>query len=365
MNASRRAVLGAAVAALSVTACGRGADPATAGDTSSAPLQIGALFSGATYASGFGAGLSYATNSVNRIGRRPIVVTWAVDDRDPATAVAAAEQMIARGVRVLAGGSTPEVALRLAALAAERRVLFVSGPATDDALTGINRYTFRSGRQAYQELLALRAVAGTGRDALLVAPDDAALAAATPVFGLPGVVAPRDAPGVATGPEQLIVLPGKWPAAFWESLVHDHPEVITLLGNRTTWRRYGTAATGLRWAAYYYDGADVNYASRALRTFSPGRRTDLGHPEGFVAGQMVVRALQFGPDDVDRMIAGLEGYHFASATGEHLTVRAGDHALLQPMFQAWLVPVGNGYNAITAARFEADRTAPPAVPMRQ
>ena len=42
--------------------------------------------------------------------------------------------------------------LQVAPIAAQNKVLFISGPAATDAITGINKYTFRSGRQAYQDV---------------------------------------------------------------------------------------------------------------------------------------------------------------------------------------------------------------------
>ncbi len=94
-----------------------------------------------------------------------------------------------------------------------------------------------------------------------------------------------------------------------------------------------------------------------MRAFAPGRRTDMGQPEGFLGAQMVVAALQHGPDDVSRMITGLEQSRFSSVTGGALQVRASDHAVIQPMFQAWLVPSGKHYTAIRAAKF--DSVTPP------
>ncbi len=161
MNVTRRTVLGAALTSL-VAGCGRAAGPATAGRPA-APLPVGVIYSGNVYQSGFGAGLAFTTGNTGRIGTRHIAVTWADDGGDPSRAVTAAEDMIASGCRVLAGGSTDAVSLRLAELAAARRVLYIAGPATADELSGINRYTFRSGRQAAQDLLALQAVAGPGR----------------------------------------------------------------------------------------------------------------------------------------------------------------------------------------------------------
>jgi branched-chain amino acid transport system substrate-binding protein len=48
----------------------------------------------------------------------------------------------------------------MAPLAAQNKVLYVSGPAATDAVTGINAYTFRSGRQSYQDILTAGAMLG-------------------------------------------------------------------------------------------------------------------------------------------------------------------------------------------------------------
>ena len=47
-----------------------------------------------------------------------------------------------------------------------------------------------------------------------------------------------------------------------------------------------------------------------------------------------------GDQDVQKMISALEGYTFAAPKGQE-TVRAADHAMLQPMFIAKLVPNGS------------------------
>ena len=54
--------------------------------------------------------------------------------------------------------------------------------------------------------------------------------------------------------------------------------------------------------------------------------------DGFVAAQMVVRAIAEGGDDVDAMVAALEGWQFEGPKGD-MEIRAEDHAMLQPMFQ--------------------------------
>ncbi len=70
---------------------------------------------------------------------------------------------------------------------------------------------------------------------------------------------------------------------------------------------------------------------------------DLFTPDGFVEGQMIVRALQKGGpgEDVDAMISGLEGWQFLAPKGVQ-RIRPQDHAMNQPMFQVQLVKQPNG-----------------------
>ena len=65
-------------------------------------------------------------------------------------------------MNIIAGSASSGVALAVAEQAAQNKVLFVSGPAAADAITGINEYTFRSGRQTAQDV----ATAGTFLDDL-------------------------------------------------------------------------------------------------------------------------------------------------------------------------------------------------------
>jgi branched-chain amino acid transport system substrate-binding protein len=67
---------------------------------------------------------------------------------------------------------------------------------------------------------------------------------------------------------------------------------------------------------------------------------DLFTPDGFVAAQMIVRAIQKGDgDNVDKMISGLEGWQFLAPKGKQ-RIRPQDHAMIQPMFQVQLVRKG-------------------------
>src|SRR5919107_3943446 len=166
VTTSRRVLLaGAAAVAMAAAGGGSPQEAATGGSGSSAPLRVGIVYSqsgplagyGKQYAEGFTAGLAYATNGTNKIGDRAVDVSWADDAGDPVKAVSAAKDLIGKGYKVLAGSTASGVALQVAPLAAQNKVLFVSGPAATDAVTGANKYTFRSGRQTYQDI----ATAGT------------------------------------------------------------------------------------------------------------------------------------------------------------------------------------------------------------
>jgi len=65
-----------------------------------------------------------------------------------------------------------------------------------------------------------------------------------------------------------------------------------------------------------------------------------------------------GGDTVDGMIAALEGWTFDSVKGE-ITVRADDHAMIQPMYQAKLVQDGAEWVPELVDTVDAESVAPP------
>ena len=97
------------------------------------------------------------------MGGRKIELTLVDDGTDPVKAVAGAKDLSGKGYKIIAGTVSSGIALQLAPLAEQNRILYISGPAATDAVTGINKYTFRSGRQSYQDVLARISAAGRGR----------------------------------------------------------------------------------------------------------------------------------------------------------------------------------------------------------
>lgn len=143
---TRRAFLSAATmmaAALAATACGSPQDTASGGGDA-APVKVGLVYSqsgplasyGKQYIEGFKAGLDYATKGTGKVGDRTIELTEVDDAGDPAKAVSAAKDLIGKGTKIIAGSTSSGVALQVAPIAAQNKVLFISGPAATDAVTG-------------------------------------------------------------------------------------------------------------------------------------------------------------------------------------------------------------------------------------
>ena len=397
LTTHRRALLAGSALTLLALAAGCGSPKQAAAPTpgSSAPVNIGIVYSqtgalasyGQQYVEGFKAGLAYATNGTQKIGNRPLNVTYADDAGDPAKAVAAAKDLIGKGYKILAGSTASGVALQVAPLAAQNKVLFVSGPAATDAMTGVNKYTFRSGRQSYQDVRTAQSLVGApaGKKVLVFAQDSAFgksnVDAVKAVIGGAGatvtnIAVPADAKDFtpfasqakSAAPDLLFVAwAGTTASAMWQALdqqgVLGSTTVVTGLDIRASWPTFGAAGTKISFLAHYFDGATDNAAEQALKQAVPGGKVDLFHPDGFAAAQMIVHAVQAGGDDVDAMVKALEGYSFDSVKGK-LTVRAEDHAVLQPMFTATLSGSGSGFTATLRGTVDPADSAPPVAQMK-
>jgi branched-chain amino acid transport system substrate-binding protein len=115
--------------------------------------------------------------------------------------------------------------------------------------------------------------------------------------------------------------------------------------------------------AHYFAGAAGTEVEKAMtaRVTKAGGSVDLFTVDGFTAAQMVVHAAQSG-DSVDGMVKALEGWQFAGVKGA-LTVRADDHALLQPMFSARLTGAAPPKAELVRTLAPA-AVAPPVVPKK-
>jgi branched-chain amino acid transport system substrate-binding protein len=319
---------------------------------------------GAEEIEGFKLGLKYATNGTGKVNGKTINVTYQDDRGDPATGVSEAKDLIGQGYKILMGTGSSGVALQIAPLAAQNQILYISGPAAFDGITGINRYTFRAGRQTYQDVLDAASFLGktTGKKVVVFDQDSVFghgnYAAVKAVLGGKGhSVSEISVPLSATDftPFALqakqanadlifVAWAGTTAGAMWNALdqqgVFTGTQVVTGLAERRTWAATGSVATKIQYLSHYVWTAPHNKVNtwliNAVRKRGHGQVPDLFTPDGFVGAQMLVHALQKGDYNVDNMISALEGWKFLAPKG-YQAIRPQDHAMLQPMFRVKLV----------------------------
>jgi branched-chain amino acid transport system substrate-binding protein len=242
-------------------------------------------------------------------------------------------------------------------------VLFISGPAATDALTGANKYTFRSGRETYQDVATSAAIVGDlhGKSVLVLAQDSAFgqanFKAVEAVLGtekggtVTSLLVPLSANDFSPFAQKIkdakpdlvfVAWAGATGPALWKTLddqgVFAVTKLVTGLADRGTYPAFAPVETKLQFLSYYFYQAPKNKTNDALvaELKKQGKVPDLFDPDGFVAAQMIVHAIEKGdPGDADKMVAALEGWTFDAPKGSE-TVRAADHAMLQPMYIAKL-----------------------------
>lgn len=399
---SQRLVALSAMAVLALSACApstSGDDPTT-GDTdgsnaSGGPaggetVQVGIVYSetgplaayGKQYKAGLEAGIAYATDGTGAVDGKTIELTYRDDTGNPDTAVAAARDLIGQDYQILAGTTASGIAVAMSEQAAQNEVLYISGPAAADAITGVNKYTFRSGRQSLQDVATAKSfLKGDGGKVVVFAQDNAFgqgnEAAVTAILGAEGaevssVLVPEDATEFTPFAQQLIdadpdlifvAWAGATTGSMWQALeqqgVFDVAPVTTGLADSGTFAAYGPVADKISFLSYYFPGAPDNAVNTAMidAVTKAGGTPDLFTPDGFVAGQMIAHAVAEG-DDVDSMVASLEGWSFDGPKGK-TTVRASDHALIQEMYTAKLVEKDGTWVPELVETVPADEVAPP------
>ncbi len=330
------------------------------------PIRVGIITStsgflgtyGNAYLDGLEAGLDHATDGTGAVDGRPIEFEIVDDGGEPDQAISAAVDLVGQGITILAGSVSSGVAVQMAPFAEENQVLFISGPAATDAVTGINEYTFRSGRQSYQDVAAAASLVDDidGSTVLAFVQDSefgaANIAAVDSVLGDEGatieaVEVPLSATEFTPFVQQVsdvdpdlvfVAWAGDTTPAMWETMeqqgVFENYTVTTGLGDVATWPLYGPAGPDILFLSHYYSTAPDNPVNDAMVDAVGADSVDLFTPDGFVAAQMIVQAIsEAGADDVEGMISALEGWTFDAPKGT-TTIRASDHAMLQPMFTA-------------------------------
>jgi branched-chain amino acid transport system substrate-binding protein len=362
------------------------------------PVKVGIIYSrtgpfagfGAEYIQGFKLGLKYVTNGSNSVNGHKLEIAYVDDAGDPAKAVSAAKDLIGQGYKVLAGSTSSGTALQVAPLAAQNNILFISGVAASDGITGLNRNTFRAGRQSYQDVLDAANFlkkGEVGRKIVVFVEDTAfgssSAAAVQAVFGGKGhtvtkIAVPFGASDLTPFAQQLknanadlvyIAWAGPNGTQMWQSLqqqrVPQTTNVITAVANRATYPVLGPSLAGVNLISHYvYSGPKNKVNDWLVRDMRKrGQVPDLFTPDGFVNAQMVARAIDKADgDDVTKMITALEGWQFLAPKGVQ-RIRPQDHAMVQPMFLAQLYKKTNGrYDAKVLKTISPGNVQPPVKP---
>lgn len=393
---SIRRPLAATVCALGVAAaagCAAPSSQTTAAPTAGADIKIGIITAesgpyapyGAEYLAGLNAGIKYVTNGTGKIDGHKIDLIIKDDADNPTTAVTEAKDLIGQGVEILGGTVDSAISLQMAAVAAQNKVLYIAGPAAVDQLDNLNRYTFRSGRQSYQDIATAGTFVGslTGKKVVVLAQDsafgDANVAGVQQVLGAEGAkvssvlvpptatdFTPFTAKILAAKPDLLFVAwAGSNATQMWNALAQQNvlasTKTVTGLANVATYPATGAAGSQIEFLAHYFPGAGGDNPIEQAMTSdvqAAGGTVDLFTPDGFTAAQMFAHAVQASPTDVNTQISALEGWSFAGVEGQY-TVRAADHALLQPEFEAKLTGSGTTWTPQLVKTVSPESIAPP------
>ncbi len=342
---------------------------------------------GAEEIQGFKLGLQYATKGTGKVNGKTLDITYIDDKGDAATGVTQAKGLIGKGYKILMGTGSSGVAVQIAPLAAQNQVLYLSGPAAADAITGLNRYTFRAGRQTIQDVLDAKSFLGktTGKKVVVFDQDSvfghgnyAAVKAFFTGHNVTEISVPLSATDFTPFAQQaknanpdllFIAWAGTTGGAMFKTLdqqgVMTGTQVVTGLAERATWNAFGDPATKINFLSHYVYTAPNNKINTWLTAQLRKRNQvpDIFTPDGFVQAQMLVRALEKGDYNVDKMITALEGFKFLAPKGIQ-AIRPQDHAMLQPMFRVKLVKKNGRLAAVVTGTASTFDTAPPVVPMR-
>jgi branched-chain amino acid transport system substrate-binding protein len=327
---------------------------------------------GEAYIDGLEWGLKYLTKGKNTIDGRKIVVTKRDDGADPASATATFKEMVSKGTNIIVGTASSPVGLTLAPLAAQNKVLYISGLAKNDYITTpANKYVFRSGNTSQQDVAPLTKLRPIkGKTFILFVEDNA--------FGLGSLIAAKAflIPNGAKIEEVKIPtatvdftpfakkaadMKGNYIFVAWSNAptagalftalsqqrVYESARPITALPGVNLYDTYGALFEGANaiLTSSYFPGVVKNKMSTELAAdyLKAGKSQDLFTATGVNAAQMIIAAVKGNPTlDVEKMIATLEAHSFVGLTGLN-RVNKLNHTLIQSMFLVRLTKSNGRY----------------------
>jgi branched-chain amino acid transport system substrate-binding protein len=367
--------LGVALLSLAVLA------PSMAPAQAAGEIKIGVITStsgglatfGTAYNEGLAWGLNYYTGGKMTINGQKLVVTTKDDGGDPASATASFKEMVGNGTKIIAGTASSAVALTLAPLAQQNKVLYISGPAKNDLVTSAaNKYVFRSGNSSTQDLAPLAGIKPiSGRKVVLFVEDNAFgagnIAAARALMGPKGALfeeikVPTSTSDFTPFAKKAADAKGTYIFIAWSNALTSGAMLtalkvqgafakqrpITGLAGVASYNIYGTLFEGsnaILTSSYFAGAAKTGAATDLATWYAANKKTqDLFTSTGADAAKMIVMALTKNPtQNVDTMIKNLEGKSWVGGKGL-MTIDPNTHLLIQPMFLISLNKVGSGYS---------------------
>jgi len=367
--------LGVAVLSLAVLA------PSMAPAQAAGEIKIGVITStsgglatfGTAYNEGLEWGLRYYTGGKMSVNGQKLVVTTKDDGGDPASATASFKEMVGNGTKIIAGTASSAVALTLAPLAQQNKVLYISGPAKNDLVTSAaNKYVFRSGNSSTQDLAPLAGIKPiSGRKVVLFVEDNAFgagnIAAARALMGPKGALfeeikVPTSTSDFTPFAKKAADAKGTYIFIAWSNALTSGAMLtalkvqgafakqrpITGLAGVASYNIYGTLFEGsnaILTSSYFAGAAKTGAATDLAAWYAANKKTqDLFTSTGADAAKMIVMALTKNPtQNVDTMIKNLEGKSWVGVKGL-MTIDPNTHLLIQPMFLISLNKVGSGYS---------------------
>ena len=366
--------LGVALLSLAVLA------PSMAPAQAAGEIKIGVITStsgglatfGTAYNEGLAWGLNYYTGGKMTVNGQKLVVTTKDDGGDPASATASFKEMVGNGTKIIAGTASSAVALTLAPLAQQNKVLYISGPAKNDLVTSAaNKYVFRSGNSSTQDLAPLAGIKPiSGRKVVLFVEDNAFgagnIAAARALMGPKGAIfeevkVPTSTSDFTPFAKKAADANGTYIFIAWSNALTSGAMLtalkvqgaftkqrpITGLAGVASYNIYGTLFEGtnaILTNSYFAGASNTGAASDLAAWYATNKKTqDLFTSTGADAAKMIVMALTRNPSqNVDTMIRNLEGKSWVGVKGL-MKIDATTHLLIQPMFLVSLNKSGSNY----------------------
>lgn len=347
---------------------------------------------GAMEVRSFALGIKYATGGSMKVDKAKITITTMNDATgssslpDPATATSDAKSLIQNDhVTFLQCCASSASALAVAGVAKQYKKILMVAPAATNALSGANRYTFRTSREDSQDAItgAGYAVKKFGKSYMTLAQDY--------TFGhdqvtgwkkqlsklkakdLGDVFFPLTATDFTPYLTQILAKKPKWlfiPCAgaqcltLWKQLaaqgVTNRVHIMTGLPNISAIPFFGDAGPKMGFISVYY----YKFAHTKANTYlvnhlkKQGVTADIFDQDSFAAGQQLVAALKkTHSTNTTKIMHALEGQTVQGPKGAY-TIRKQDHVCLQPMYVASLKLQGGKLVPHLLATKSPKQTAP-------